>query len=185
MSIHWKHAIDHFCHWKKTLAELDTSGQQVFVPQRRPVSPDKVTEAERLVGTVFPQDYKDFLRHFDGFRGFSNLLDLYGATDVLQGKSDALRKLPRVMEYLAHHRLRDEDVVPIGADPDQTTIMMLFSPTSRIQPSGVFVIEPDDWPTAARSFAVFFIMLTEGMERAVVEGVGKMRLENWHAANDE
>ena len=111
----WKVEISRIVYWKQIAADHDKMRSLPWHLPRVGAKTENIEQAERIVGTDFSQQYKDFLGCADGWQGFHILTDLFGTKEFLEGKSKLVLQRPELAAFLEANHLHEAEVVPIGA----------------------------------------------------------------------
>lgn len=95
---------------------------------------DKLQETEKRLGFSLDPEYRDFLRHADGWRCFFHAVDLFGTQNLLGAppmeRARAQLRAVGSEDLLAATGMNLEDVLPIGASPLQPDMFLLALPRS-------------------------------------------------------
>jgi hypothetical protein len=169
----WKLAIvTNF--WQRQQAEIWWSGH-VFpmgAPKVR-ASDEAIAQAERAANVKFPEDYKDFLRHADGWPGFCEDMDLFATADFLSG--DATRQLarhPSAVQFMNGLGFTPSDYVAVGGARQGLDVFLLTAADSSKSPGEVIWYDDeqrDRWP----SFSEFFSSMIAFNELLAQKGAEK------------
>ncbi len=93
-------------------------------------------EAEEQVGPL-PTDYRDFLKHANGWQGFFLSTDLFGTTELVSDKSKETLAREDVRDLLRDAGVDLQDAIAIGCAAFDTDVFVAVSPSSRVLPSAI------------------------------------------------
>ncbi|WP_211473824.1 SMI1/KNR4 family protein [Collimonas humicola] len=155
MTTDWKSEIARIVYWKQIAADHDKKKALPWHLPRVGAKPENIASAEKIIGTSFSHQFKEFLGYADGWQGFHVLTDLFGTKEFIDGKSNLVLKRPELAAFLDTNNLSDAEVISIGASDFDLDVFLHFSPSSKMLPGGVlwFANEEVD---RYESFAEFF-----------------------------
>jgi hypothetical protein len=162
---HWPLAIVRICQWKEIAAE---KAPDVFSPWSLPklaAKPEAIAAAEAVVGFKFPEAYRGFLRHANGWDGAYVALNLFGTPDFLSGRAAEVLKRPGLVELLAKMGFAIGQYLVLGAgDPKyEADVILLIRPDNHLLPGGIVWINAEDISDSHQfaSFEDFFLALVD------------------------
>ena len=117
--INWKVEIARLVLIKQEIAQLDVLKAYPWHLPNIAASEDEIFAAEKRLQTQFPKDYKDFLRHANGWKGVLIASDLYRVEDA----NDQIRE--EIRDVFDQRGISGGKVV-IGAAADDLDVF-LFS----------------------------------------------------------
>jgi SMI1 / KNR4 family (SUKH-1) len=135
--IDWKTEISRVVYWKQVAADHDKSNALPWHLPRIGASDDEISNAEQVTGFVFPEQYKNFLRYANGWKGFFLSTDLYGTEEILENRHNIALERTELRSYLSNQDLKPSDVMVVGSSDYDLDIFFLFSSTSTTLPGGV------------------------------------------------
>jgi len=160
LNVHdWKLEIVRNAYWKQLQAQYDKNH---LFPWRLPkvaATEEQVVAAERAVGFVFPQDYRDFLLHANGWVGFHLGTDLFGTPDFVSGRAREPLRRAELANYLGDIGLDPHEYIPIGTNKDYFEDFILLSPSARHLPGGVIWFSYDEVDRFNSYFEFFSSMI--------------------------
>ena len=139
----WKSEIVRNCYWKQIAHDAD--GALTWRVPKVAAKSEAITAAEHVLGFGFPGDYRDFLRHADGWPWFLNETDLFGTPDFLSGRAARFLQRPGLVGAMAKLGFQPREYIPIGAgDPEvDQEVFLLVRPGASILPGGVVWFDPE------------------------------------------
>ena len=132
-----KSDIARIVHWKQVAAGHDKLHALKWHLPCVGATVEQIARAERLTGTTFSEDYKEFLSCADGWNGFYILVDLFGTRDFSAGRATDIMKRPELRKFFQDEGWINQNVVPIGGSDAELDVFLLMSPTSPVLPGGV------------------------------------------------
>jgi hypothetical protein len=137
MSVNWPLEITRIAYWKQILAKHDPDRSFPWHLPKVPASADRVVRAQEVAGFEFPKDYADFLTFSDGWPGFHILTDLFGAQDILSGRSRAVMQRADVKTFCLDNGIDQRNLAVVGASDQSDEVFFLFADRSVFLPGGV------------------------------------------------
>lgn len=164
----WPLEIVRNCQWKEMAASAAPQDLSPWSPPKLAAKPDEIAAAEAAVGFSFPDAYKGFLRHANGWNGAYIDLSLFGTPDFLSGLPAEVLKRPGLVEVVARLGFRPDQYVVIGAGPSQLNadVFLLIHPENRTLAGGVVWVDADVISESDRfsSFEEFFLAIIDHNE---------------------
>ena len=137
MSVDWKADIVRIAYWKQVAAEHDALRALPWHLPAVGASEAEISAAQDGAGVQFAPEFKDFLRHADGWRGFYVLTDLFGTSDFSAGRSQLALNREDVAEFLASKSIREQEAYVLGASELDLDVFIGLSPHAATLPGGV------------------------------------------------
>lgn len=155
MKVDWKSEIARMVYWKQVAAGYDVLGALPWHLPNVAASLYDVLSAERVLGTPFPSEYREFLGYADGWRGFEITTDLFGTRDFLTGRATKLLTRPELDNFISTLGIDREYIIPIGCSEFDLDVFLAIGDRSPVLPGGViwFANEEVD---RFNSFSEFF-----------------------------
>jgi hypothetical protein len=152
----WKLAIV-MNFWQRQQAEIWKSGH-VFpmgAPKVR-ASNEAIAQAELATAFRFPEDYKDFLRHADGWPAFCENMDLFGTPDYLSGEANRLlERHAAAIQFMHGLGFGRDDYIAVGGARKGQNLFLLLSADNPRSP-GEVIWYNDEQLDRCPSFSEFF-----------------------------
>ena len=141
----WKLAIVKNFQWRQAAEDYDKARICPMGAAKVAASNEAIMSAEHAVNFQFSDDYRDFLRHADGWPSFCQSLNLFGTTDFRSGESRRLlnnnRDATAFMNQLGYS---SEDYVAVGGERSGPDLFLLISPHSTRLPGGVIWFDKEE-----------------------------------------
>lgn len=174
----WKLAIaTNF--WQRQQAEI-WDPQHLF-PMKGPkvrASEEAIAQAEEATAFLFSQDYKDFLRHADGWPAFCENMDIFGTSDFLSGEVKRLvERHAAAIRFMSTLGLDSNDYLAVGGNRNGLDLFLLISANCRNSP-GQVIWYKDDEVDRCPSFGEFFSSMIALNEWLAQEGAKDPRNKN-------
>ena len=130
--IDWAHEIAVAASVKQRLAAVDREGLWRHYTPEPAATTQQVAEAESALGHSLDSEYRAFLLHANGWRGFLQGVDLFGTTDLLRSpkRSFAEELLADLEEARELTGFSTKELLPIGVSQTEIDLLVLTRPSS-------------------------------------------------------
>lgn len=152
----WKAEISRIVYWKQIAAQHDKNHALPWHLPKVGASQEEVRRAENALGVAVPDQLKELLQLVNGWPGFYISVDLFGAKDFIEGRSQAVMARPDLQEFILEMDLNCKDVFAIGASELESDVFICVSAMSPRLPGNVIWFageEIDTYPSVAEFFS--------------------------------
>ena len=162
MNEEWRERIVAMVYVKQELMKLDVSGIWPHHLPELAASEETLRKTEAHLGFRIAQDYREFLKMANGWKGFLQTVDLFG-TEELSG-SPTMQYAQSLLDFVEDDVIKStgfsrEELLPIAATKYDKDLFVMTCPTSHAPGTVVWVAgeEIDRYP----NFTEFFLAMIE------------------------
>jgi len=133
--MNWPQEIVKMVLVKQALAEADVEEMYPHHLPKVAATPAQLAKAEARLGFQLDPQYADFLRHADGWEGFTQTVDLFGTAELIGNEKmeQALQTFDELDDFaFSAAGISRDDVYPIAATVVDMDIFLLGKPGTPI-----------------------------------------------------
>jgi len=130
MNIDWKSEIAKMVYIHQAISKLDVTKLWDHKLPRKSADLCDITKAEEELSITLPIDYKEFLKHANGWPCFYQYVDLFGCMDYLGSKE--FRTACDSLKLLPISKLQRDNLLPIAATSDDIDLFCLNLSTHKV-----------------------------------------------------